>query len=361
MTDRPISDLGVASSVGTGDYLILNKQNASTERVAFETILAALGSGGGGGEDGTPGIGGFGFAPQFHNFPSTNNFTIDAVTWATQQTNIHGSSNVKTIKMPANADRALISFQYTASVSQRVNQGEPGYNIAQFGGQLALSGATAAAGCGTSTTSICMGANLSQYTNSTASEAQPGSSFVVSVSPIKFSMLTFTKGATVSFTAGGTLQRAKKCIAVKSVGRMIVFPFNSSAIDIGTMQDIIDAANDNTDYDIAPAPFPNEEAAAQAEFLTEEMKYIVSIGRKVLDDPNFDQNATSTTPLPNLTVQALMDMVYTIKKESQEAGYDKNFLEIEAELDDILASMKTVPGAGVSFPSLGAGSGSYFI
>ena len=359
MTDRPISDLNVAQgNLSAGDFFIVNRGNASTERVDFGKLLDALSDGGGGDPD-TPGIGGFGFAPQFHNWPSSLNYTGTFSAWSGQILNLHGTGadTTKTIKMPKNADRALISFQYTASVTPQTSQGEPGYNIVQFGGGLQLSGATAAAGCGTSTSSICLGANLNQYTNRSSSEAQPSTSFISSISPVKFSMLSFAPGADVTFNVYGTLQRAKKASVLKSAGRMIVFPFSSAAINIATMQEMIDGFNSNNDYDIAPDPLPGEEGAAKSEYLTDMMKYIVDIGRKIKDDINFDGNAVSpndagSPQTQGKTLDQLMAMVYTIKSDAQQAGYTKTFEQIEQELTDIRESMLSIPGLAVSFPSV---------
>lgn len=364
MADVQIKDLGVVTDANVNDYLIINKDKVTTKIIKFEDLIAGLGDGGGG-DDG-PGIGGFGFAPQFHNWPSSLNYSGDFSSWSGQILNIHGtgSDRTKTIKMPKNADRALISFQYSATVFPRFNQGEPGYNIAQFGGQLELGGATAEAGCGTSTTTICAGANMNQYTNRTSSEAQPPEVFVSGINPIKFSMLTFAKGATVTFTVNGTLQRAKKARCTKSAGRMIVYPFNSNAIDIASMQEMIDGFNSNTDYDIAPDPLPGEEGAAKSEHLTEMMKYIVDVGRKIKDDTSFNQDAQSTLgsgETAGKTVDQLMALVYKIKSDAQLPGYTKTFDVIEQELTDIRDSMLSIPGLAVSFPSVDPDGTSFYI
>ena len=51
-------------------------------------------------------------------------------------------------------------------------------------------------------------------------------------------------------------------------------------------------------------------------------------------------------------VDEIMELVYTIKKDSTDPSYTKDYQTVYDELADIQASMFAMPDFGVSFPSI---------
>lgn len=331
-----VRDLPVTTTAIGGDKLIINKGDSKTSKIDFEDLIKGLATGG---DDG----GGFGFAPMFYNFPDTFKLTMDGWTGTAedgQYSNIYPSSQDVRAPMPENADMALITFQYSASITSK-NKSNSGVVFAQYGRALTIRGGnvTVAAG-GASPGEISMGANLEMY-HPTTSSSTPGGieRYRVDQRNTKFSILTFDPGADLIFNITGRLKRAKYCTTGCSGGRFILYPFNSKAIELAQVVDFVNAQNSSLEDEETPESTIEERDYENSLTIKEKMRALITICDMTI---RYDSDlAPSKIP----EIEAVLEKIFKLKRDTT-----KNYLQMDSILDSYYEELYLIDDVAFKFP-----------
>ena len=225
MADLKISQLTPSTSAASGDQLIINKGDATTQKIDVSDFVQSLiGGGGDGGTDGLPDLA---ISPSFFTFGV--NYVGDAADFE----RVNGIDSVfepqPSVKMtmPPGTDRAMVVNSYGSSIfaSPLIQAGGDTNGMAQFQYSVTLTNATWRFAPSGQNAMMAMG---SAYHMPALYNYGVTDSYACKGDHSRPNIIEFTPGSEVTFTLKVGIRRAKKCIPGVGGGRMMIFPYNSS-------------------------------------------------------------------------------------------------------------------------------------
>lgn len=333
MADIPISDLGVVTSAGSNDFIIINKENSDTKRIS----AVNLGSSIGGSRSfmiNFPDDPGFKFQPPDNNFYIGG--PINQVTGkrgqfveTTDLYDIFSGVTPITITMPVGTDSAVVTLTYTVSMTPCPTSNEYGtLGYANFGYTLECSsnktqprwspggGANNRFGVGARLYGPVFPWDAYNSIDASVRDQRSASSkqHVSRSMRIYFDESTADSETTLTFSINANVFRMRACSAAMSTGKIAIHPYKDDELDdfgrsivtamTGLTEDEdMDTIGIDANYDDATAVFFGKELRTQ-------MNYISNAIKETLQhDPNLDAAA------PGVLNQALQD-IFLLKQRT---------------------------------------------
>ena len=306
MADLKISQLTPSTSAASGDQLIINKGDATTQKIDVSDFVQSLiGGGGDGGTDGLPDLA---ISPSFFTFGVS--YTGDAADFerVTGIDSVFEPQPSVKMTMPPGTDRAMVVNSYGSSIfaSPLIQAGGDTNGMAQFQYSVTLTNATWRFAPAGQNAMMAMG---SAYHMPALYNYGVADSYGCKGDHSRPNIIEFTPGSEVTFTLKVGIRRAKKCIPGVGGGRMMVFPYNSSneitaqtfeAFAAGSlMDDGVKYAAAGGDPDIFDPLTPAEIDQQNSQDFKNETRYFIS---RITDALEYDEQLDITYP-PNVNVE----------------------------------------------------------
>ena len=289
--DLPISGLSTTGSASGNDKFIVNSgqdiASQTTRAITFSDLSASLGS-----------SGSVAMSPIFITFGGSWTGSDGSYEFIDSQDDLFGAGLVATVPMPPGADAAIVFNTYGSSIlaSQFIESGSTTNAMAQFQYYVTLGSNAewALAPGGSPKRTMAMG---SAYHMPAPYAYGIGDAYAAKGDSSRSNKITFTKGASVTFTANADLRRAKKCIPSVGGGRMVLLPYDSA----------------------------NARAAAAANDLIDNAGVVYGTSKNALDSEIFNP-LTEDEKQQTLSQDAKRNTVYVINGISNALTYNASYL-----------------------------------
>lgn len=327
MADVQISALEQATTAGTNDYFIINKGDATTQKIDFDTLASAVGGA---------------FAPIFYNFSGNGSFST--VSWDETDKNLYSVSS-GAIQMPAGANAAIIYCEHGYKAVARSGITAPGQTYVRIGKGFDFSGPGMTVVNGGGSNSVAMGFTVAfpheQPANQGTDRAQAQG---LAMRNTKTAMMTFNEGASITVTSTAIHYCSKQVDFTMSTGRMILLPYNTANSSFSALAEVF-SGDDELEGNMPPVT-PEESEIQRNSILRGKMRFLLDQGDNAVQ---YDPNLNDTDK------QTLIDEMGNLHTLKTSTG---TYEQIDAEVDRIHGVMADILQFKFDWQST---TGSYFM